>query len=357
MIHEKHIDYLFLGVFRFGRWSATGSLAIGRITHKSTLLVDGRVITTGGNEGGRSAEFYTPATGAWTQGPSMIDARSYHTSTLLPDGRLFVTGGWYYNTNIRTAEIYNPTTNNWTAVGNMSVGRYGHQTIYLPAPTNKILVMGGYGNDYSFLRTCELYDFATNQWTITTPMINGRTYFTATYLPSLGKVVVIGGSNYPDKSAEMFTPSTLQWTRSINEMSDSSYEHTATLLPNGQVLIAGISYYVKRTYLFNPTTNSFISAADITQGRMDASATLLPSGLVLLTGGLDAGNSISRTAEVYDYNLDMWRPVASMNTGRFRHTSVLLPNASSQSPTVLIIGGQKEMSQSLTSCELFSAND
>ncbi|UJR18040.1 hypothetical protein I4U23_004941 [Adineta vaga] len=352
MIHEKYFDYLFLDVFNVGRWSVTGSLAIGRITHTSTLLFDGRVITIGGNEGGSSAEFYSPATGTWTQGPSMIDARSYHTATLLPDGRLFVTGGWYYNTNIKSAEIYSPATNSWTAVGNMNFGRYGHQAIYLPAPINKILVMGGYGTSYSILQTCELYDFATNQWTITTPMINGRTYFTATYLPSLGKVVAIGGS-FPDKSAEMFTPSTLQWTRSINTM-DWRQEHTATLLPNGQVLVAGGSGYIKTVYLFNPTTNSFLSAANTTDIRTDASATLLPSGLVLITGGYDSTNTIYRSAEVYDYNLDKWRPVASLNRSRFRHKSLLLSSSSSQSSTVLVVGGQKEMSMSLTSCELYS---
>jgi hypothetical protein len=66
--------------------------------------------------------------------------------------------------------------------------------------------------------------------------------------------------------------------------------------------------------------------------------------------------SLQRSAEVYDYRLNIWRPVVDMNTARFRHTSVLLSDSSSTSPTVLVIGGQTERSMSLTSCELFSVN-
>jgi hypothetical protein len=347
--------YLFLGVFNIGRWSTTGSLAIGRIDHTSTLLSDGRVITIGGIEGGSTVELYNTATQTWSRGTSMINARSMHTATLLPDGRVFVAGGWYYNSWIKTAEIYNPVTNNWTSVSNMNFGRYGHQAVYLSTPINKILVMGGYGDDNTPLRSCELYDFVSNKWTITTSMISLRTDFTATYLSSMNIAVAIGGS-YSGNSAEMFSASTLQWTQSLNVMSDYRQQHTATLLPNGQILIAGSSESIVTTYLFNPTTKLFTFAANTTQGRIEPSATLLPSGSVLLTGGFTNTGSILRSAEVYDYRLSTWRSVADMNTARARHTSIFLTNSSSLSPTALVIGGQKELGMSLTSCELFSIN-
>jgi hypothetical protein len=280
----------------------------------------------------------------------MINARSAHSATLLPDGRLFVAGGWYYNTCIQTAEIYNPVSNTWTAVSNMTLCRYGHAAVYLPAPENKILVMGGFGgreNFFSNSQTCELYDVTTNKWTLTTPMTDKRVYFSAFYLPSLGKVVAIGGG-VTGQWAEIYTVITAQWNRSVNTM-PGMYVPTITLLPNGQVLIA-CGYAETKTYLFNPTTNSFTSAASIIQGRQGASATLLPSGLVLITGGLVNATLISSAAEVYDYRTNTWRSVANINTARLRHTSVLL-YGSSQLPVALIIGGQIQGSVGTASCE------
>ncbi|CAF0870249.1 unnamed protein product [Adineta steineri] len=163
-------------LFNIGRWSTTGSLSISRIsdTSRSTLLSDGRVITTGGIEGDSTVELYNPVTRTWNRGASMNSARIYHTATLLPDGRLFVTGGWDLNTHGETAEIYNPVTNIWTAVSNMTFGRYGHEAVYLPAPINKIFVIGGrgYSFEHFYLQECELYDFDSNKWTTTTSMIN-----------------------------------------------------------------------------------------------------------------------------------------------------------------------------------------
>ena len=288
----------------------------------------------------------------------MISARSMHTATLLPDGRLFVTGGWYYNTASKTAEIYNPVSNTWTAISNMNFGRYGHAAVHLPAPMNKILVMGGYGDSIAplSLQSCELYDFVSNQWTSTTSMLSKRVYFTATYLLSMNVVVAIG-DGFPDGSAEIFNVSTLQWTRSLNTMPDYRTSHTATLLPNGQILIAGGGYSISATYLYNLTTNSFTFAANTIQARIEPSAALLPSGLVLLSGGMMSDGSINRSTEVYDYRLNTWRSVANMNTSRFRHKSILI-DSSASSPTVLVIGGQKDWSASpsSTNCELFSVN-
>ncbi|CAF4252159.1 unnamed protein product, partial [Adineta steineri] len=298
-------------IFNIGRWSITGSLAIGRTGHTSTLLSDGRVIVVGGREGANTVELYNPATRTWSQGASMNNARSTYTATLLPDGRLFVVGGWYYNVASKTAEIYNPVSNSWTAVSNMTFGRLGHAAVYLPAPMNKILVMGGYDYNGNFipLQSCELYDFVSNKWTITTSMINIRVYFTATYLPSMNVVVAIGGG-YTTNVVEIFTVSTLQWTQSSNTIAPDASSCTGTLLLNGQFLIAGGAYCYSRTYLFNPTTNLFTFAANTTQPRSEASVTLLPSGSVLLTGGFNTttGQPI-RSAEVYDYQLNMWRSV------------------------------------------------
>ena len=346
-----------LGFLNPGRWSTTGTLRAARVHHTSTVLLDGRVITVGGTEAGNGVELYNSATGNWSVGQPMVSARVIHTATLLPDGRLFITGGYYYNQYIKTAEIYNPTTNSWTSVGSMNTVRGGHAAVYLPSPWNKILVMGGYtSNSLPALQSCELYDFTTNTWTFTTPMIHSRVYFTAIYLQSLDKVVVMGGGYSGGyNAAAMFTVSTAQWTPSVNTMQGDVYSHTATLLPStGQVLVVGSYDHPNSTSLFNPITNSFTLVASIGQGRRDHSAILLPSGLVLVTGGFFRDNTIFRSAEVYDYRVNTWRSVANMINGRYRHNLVLLNNSSS--PSVLAVGGQIQNGYSSSSCEVFYVN-
>ncbi|CAF4401542.1 unnamed protein product, partial [Rotaria sp. Silwood2] len=164
-------------------------------TTKSTtaIFTTTTITAAGGTINGNTVELYNTTTKIWSAGPSMFDARILHTATLLPDGRLIATGG-YYNRYLKTAEIYNPTTNTRSTISSMNTARYGHQAIYLPAPSNKLLVMGGVGNNSVMLQSCELYDFASNTWTYTTSMIEKRVYFTATYLPSLSKVLAIGGT-------------------------------------------------------------------------------------------------------------------------------------------------------------------
>ncbi|CAF1368391.1 unnamed protein product [Rotaria sordida] len=286
----------------------------------------------------------------------MVDARILHTATLLPDGRLIVAGGCY-NRYLKTVEIYNPTTNTWSTVSSMNTARCGHQAIYLPAPSNKLLVMGGYGNNSIRLQSCELYDFASNTWTYTTSMLEKRVYFAATYLSSLGKVLATGGTGTLYGSAEMFTISSGQWIRSVNTMANDRYFHTATLIPaTGQVLIVGGYENPDKTYMFNPTNNSFTTAASLGQGRREPSATLLPSGLVLVAGGSFNNTLLYRSAEVYDYRSNTWRPAATMSVARFHHTAVLLNNSSSQAPLVLVTGGYIENSLSTSNCELFNVN-
>jgi hypothetical protein len=194
-------------------------------------------------------------------------------------------GGWYFNTRIKTAEIYDPVSNTWTAIRNMNVGRSGHAAVYLSAPVNKILVMGGVGEGLNIVldsRTCELYDFRTKMWTLNTLMIDGRVYHSAFYLPSLGKIVVIGG-DAASQRAEMYTLSTAKRTRSVNTMPGMNWPTTA-LLSNGQVLIAYGNAKTAR-YLFDPRINSFKSEVRISQGRDGILSIVLPSGLVVFTGG------------------------------------------------------------------------
>jgi len=76
-----------------GVWTATGSMGAARINHTATLLLNGQLLVTGGNEDPGSAELYDPASGSWTRTNNLSPSRARHTATLVPNGQVLVAGG------------------------------------------------------------------------------------------------------------------------------------------------------------------------------------------------------------------------------------------------------------------------
>src|SRR5215471_14444235 len=97
--------------------------------HTATLLHNGLVLVTGGQDGNLhslgSAELYDPATGLWSVTGSMTTNRSLHTATLLANGKVLVAGGLYYDGVTSTfppnTELYDPSAGKWTKTGAMVV--------------------------------------------------------------------------------------------------------------------------------------------------------------------------------------------------------------------------------------------
>jgi len=183
-----------------------------------------------------------------------------------------------------------------------------------------------------------------NDFTSTGSLITGRDYHTATLLPS-GKVLVAGGEDDDANtfaSAEVYDPATGAWT-STGSMPISSSGHTATLLPNGKVAVAGGEHYASGTSLFlsstklyNPATSTWTSTGSMGTARKYHTATLLPSGKVLVAVGQGSNYVISSSAELYDPATGTWSPTGSLVTARTDHTATLLPNGK-----VLVAGGQE----------------
>lgn len=124
------------------------------------------------------------------------------------------------------------------------------------------------------------------------------------------------------------------WT-STGLISPERQRHTATLLPNGEVLIAGGANSGPPTssaMLFDPATEDWTSTGSMSGARQYHTATLLPNGKLLVAGG-DRGGSLS-SAELYDPATGDWTNTSSMSNVRYYHTATLLPNG-----TVLVTGG------------------
>ncbi|MGB7948946.1 MAG: kelch repeat-containing protein, partial [Candidatus Binatia bacterium] len=344
-------------------WSFTGSLTIPTFDHTATLLPGGKVLITGGFSDKFGfhdfAELYDPATGTWDLTGMLNDFHSQHTATLLPNGKVLVAGGSrVFGLPTETAELYDSNTGMWNETGKLLAARYGHTATLLGNGT--VLVAGG-ANDaelFSFLASAELYEPNTGLWRSTGNMNAERYLHTATLLPN-GKVLVAGGYNWLFQSlsdADLYDPAAGQWSGTGNLNTDRA-GHTATLLPNGKVLVTG-GYNVRgnRTdplssaELYDPVTGTWSVTGSLAIARSNHTATLLPSGKVLIAGGEVSGvfPSLSlNSAELYDPATGVWSVTASLNVPRRGHTATLLPDR-----TVLIAGGDNQ--GALGSAELYT---
>ncbi len=335
-----------------GTWSTTGTLAAARSNQTATLLPSGSVLVAAGFNGANtgtakylaSAELYDPASGNWTGTGSLGASRAAHTATFLPNGKVLVAGGVETNASgggLKSAELYDPASGNWAATGSLATGRAGHTATLLS--NGKVLVAGA---GFNSLASAELYDPASGTWTATGSLANGRSSHTATLLPN-GKVLVAGGSqpsaNHGDpealESAELYDPASGVWSET-GSLAAARYSHTATLLPNGKVLVAGgvnANGFPASAELYNPATGSWTPADSLKTPRSNATATLLPNGKVLVAGGYDTNNNHIGVAELYDPASDAWTATGSLIKPRAYHTATLLPDGK-----VLVAGGQSD---------------
>jgi len=331
-------------------WSFTGAYATCHNYYdpEATLLPSGKVLITGGSYSGsgisdlRCVEVYDPATGAWSTTGFMQTGRTYHTATLLPSGKVLVAGGEGSCetdcTGLRSAEVYDPATGEWSPTGSMVTARYWHTATLLA--NGKVLVSGGYNESSGTLKTAEVYDPVSGSWTATGSMSSARRVYTATLLPD-GRVLATGGYYNGSGSlatAEVYDPASGSWTATAPLNFSRSF-HTATLMPNGRVLVSGGLYNgsspLVQAEVYDPVSRSWGVTAPLNTSRFGHTATLLPNGKVLVAGGggPNGPSSTRQSAEVYDPATGAWSLTGSLVIPRYRHTATLL-----RSGNVLVSG-------------------
>jgi WD40 repeat protein len=188
-------------------------------------------------------------------------------------------------------------------------------------------------------------------WTLTGSMNIAREDATATLLQN-GQVLVAGSES---SNAELYNPSTGAWTLT-GSMHTPHNAASATLLPNGQVLVAGGSDSLgplASAELYNPATGTWTVTGSMHTARYQHMATLLQNGQVLVAGGYNENISppFLTSAELYNPSKGTWTVTGSLHTARIYDTMTLL-----NSGQVLVAGGYNTTStiNILASAELYN---
>lgn len=265
---------------------------------------------------------------------SLKTPRMYHTATLLTNGMVLVAGGRSDSGMLSSAELYNPSNGTWVVTGSMLTNRAFHSATLLG--NGKVLVAGGYNGKR--LQSAELYDPVTGKWTATGNLGTARSMHLMSLLES-GKVLVAGGygiSSYL-RDAELYDPLAGTWTQTGNMPYINDYSGTATLLPSGIVLVAGGKNQGANAEVYDPIAGIWATTGLMITRRSGHSAVLLPTGKVLVSGGVYSTNSITyypTNTELYDETSGSWTTSGAIVTGRANHKATVLMNGK-----VLLAGG------------------
>lgn len=325
-----------------------------------TTLADGRLLTAGGGSepgvANRDATAYDPVTQAWPALASMVKLRWYPTATTLADGRVLVSAGSDPNGGVATPEIYTPATNTWSLLSNAPLLQPFYPFMF-QLPNGKVLYAGSIeshtGTDTYVL------DTAAQTWTVVDAqgLAGGSA---AMYRP--GVVIKTGSAAlHPPFITAVNTAFTIDMSqavpgwRSTGSMAFGRAAHNLTLLPNGMVAVTGgitntdsttEGQAVLPAEIWNPSTGTWATMAAMQTTRgYHSTALLLPDGRVFVAGGGREPGLVDRlSAEIFSppYLFKGPRPTidsVSVGTAYGATLSVATPDAAAIASVALVRPG------------------
>jgi hypothetical protein len=311
------------------------------------VLPDGRPFINGGTlqydpfHGELRSAVFDPATNTFTNVQSMAHGRWYPTVTTLGDGRVMTFSGLDEagNTN-STVEIYKASSG-WSGPYPASWTPPLYPRLHL-LPNGNVFYAGASTNS-------RLFNPSNQSWTnvASTNYANWRTYGTSVLLPLTTannydpRVLILGGGNPATATTELIDlgATTPAWNWGP-DMSQPRIEMSATILPNGKVLATGGSLNDEDTTtaslnadLYDPATNTFSSAGANSYARLYHSVSLLlPDGTVWLAGG-------NPQRGTYEQNMEIYQPAYLFTTDSTGNIISATRPVISSSPTSVSYGG------------------
>jgi N-acetylneuraminic acid mutarotase len=285
-------------------------LADGRVLVVGGLTLD--PATTNWSMLGATA--FDPKAGTWTHVAQMPSPRTEHTATRMTDGRVLITNGLPERfDDLAAPAVYEPRTDRWTATRPLQRPRIGHAAVALAnarvaviggmsADFKTSVVDGGTLKEqtYDLLDSIEVWD--AGSWTAAGQLVENRGSPTATVLPD-GRILVVGGESSKRflASAELCDLTAKRCTKT-GALSVARAGHRDVLLATGEVAVIGgdtgalpTPTRVGAIEIWNPKTGTWRKAGTLKHPRREHTASLLPDGSVLVVGGDACGKGCVRS--------------------------------------------------------------
>jgi len=251
------------------------------------------------------------------------------------------------------AYLYDAPTDSWRGFA-MAHPRTSHTVTALL--DGRVLIAGGWDGTFptNALTSCEIFDPVAMQLAPTGDLGAHRMNHTASLLLD-GRVLIAGGTDGFDSfdTAELFDPATGQFSPT-GSMHHVRSGHQAVTLNDGRVLVTCFNA-VRQAEVYDPNTGTFSTVGSTTDEHgYGSSVTKLDSGLVLVLGGYDTVHNINAlsSAEIFDPATNQFTKIGDMNISRSQHCAVLQADG-----TVFISGGFTANGDTLASAEVYNPAD
>jgi hypothetical protein len=300
--------------------------------HGASLLPDGRVLVSGGldatNNTLSSVEIYDPVTDTWTDGPS-IPKRGAHIQHTLNDGRILVAAGYtdyvnFRDTGVVSTYLFNPGLGLWIEVGSLNTAKPLSASVL--CGDGKVLILGDSGTESG---KAEVFDPATESWTVTAPMnVLRRGGVLVTMMD--GKVMAAGGIGGQTilGTAEIYDPSTGEWS-TVAPMNVGRAFMAGSLLKDGRILVSGGSTdgfdVLTSNEIYDPATDTWSLQQPLPSGRQFAEQITLSSGEVILAGGWINGGNV-HLFQSFNPTTGQWQASAQVGESSYEHPVIQFPD-------------------------------